>query len=217
MPNFGTQNKAPYKITEITENLSWVLWQGQWGEESKSPRSPGSQGVKWTNPLEWSQSPTLSNIAGVTGSPVHLHAYDSNRHHVGLNEWGEIESEILGTYLYQPSNGNGQELIAIVTDDNITFEIKSTLTGQADKSHFDFAIGQYLKSENKKIVVTYEKVQIIKGTIAYLPINPTTNPKYILYVDVFGDNKTIVKQLPTAVILDWKTSDNSTWLNRLIR
>jgi hypothetical protein len=112
---------------------------------------------------------------------------------VGLTETGEIEAKIPGTYIYLPSDG-GKELMWIYTEEYLRFEIKAT-----DAGNFDFAIGRYLKSEDKEILASYKDVPITENTIATVEASPD-NPDFIMGVDLDGNGTVDAYQKPDEVI-----------------
>ncbi len=183
----GVENKQLYNLVVMGAPHSWKEWKGHWGEFttiipfSEAPRSPAHQGDnKWDDPLAWANGLPYAKYVAQTGSPVNLHAYDQYGNHVGLNEVGEIEYEIPGTYIYRPSEED-EEVMIIYTEEDLRFEIEATGVGQ-----FDFDIARYIKSENKEVVAEYENVLITENTTAMLEVNPS-NPRYVMEVDLDSD------------------------------
>jgi hypothetical protein len=197
----GVLNKAPYSMYKITNSDTWTNWQGKWGEQgwipywSGGPPSPGQQ-EKWINPVEWANTPPPSEYAASTHSPVNLHAYDQYGNHVGLDEAGEVELEIPGTYLYYPSYEDA-EYIIIDNEEDLRFEIEAT-----DLGEFDFTCARYISSENKEITVTYENIIITENTTSSLQFG-TENPDYIMEIDLDGD----------GTVDEYKAPDSITGLN----
>jgi hypothetical protein len=179
-----TLTPSNYEIINVTGVPSWIQWLGHWGDSTPfTVDSPGSgaHGVKWTNPLQWVGAPRESVISVKTNCPVHLHAYDQYGNHTGLNDSGEIEAEIPGTYLYYPSDGD-EEYIVIATEEEIRFEIKATNSGD-----FDFSVWKQTASD--ETLVNYESVAITANSTANLTIS-SSNPNYIMNVDLDGDGTT---------------------------
>ena len=194
----GTNPKQLYTLEKIRLATRWVMWQGHWGEDttwpfSEGPRSPTLQGDKWEDPLAWSNGLSYSKYVAQTGSPVDLHAYDQYGNHVGINEAGEIEYEIPGTYIYVPS-AEGEEVMIIYTEEDLHFEIEATGAGD-----FDFDIGRYIKAEDKEIVAEYDDVAITENTTAILEVSPD-NPQYIMEIDLDGNGTVDEYKEPDSLI-----------------
>lgn len=54
---FDTSNGDGEWTTPVVEDITtvpgWMNWYGKWGGSERSPGSPSTQGLKWTNPLGW--------------------------------------------------------------------------------------------------------------------------------------------------------------------
>lgn len=163
-----------------------------WGGDG--PESPGQQGNRWNDPVDWSESPGPSFTTCVRGSPVDLHAYDQYGNHVGLTETGETEAKIPGTYIYLPSDED-REFMWIYTEEYLRFEIVATGAGE-----FDLDLGRYIQSEDKEVLVTYRDVLITANTIVTVELSPD-NPDFIMAIDLDGDGTVDLYQKPHEVTI----------------
>lgn len=178
-----------YNLIQINDNTSWVGFNGKWGEVEtlKLPGTLGCNSPKnrqsgkiWNKPIEWGNNPNSPGLIACTGSPVNLHVYDSKGNHLGVNNDGEIETEIPNTYLYIPSD-DGKELVVIPTTEELSFVITAT-----DEGKFNFSLGKNEGNTSNKIIVEYHNIEVTNQTIATVNIT-STNPNFIMQIDEDGD------------------------------
>nr|AAU83370.1 cell surface glycoprotein [uncultured archaeon GZfos27E7] len=118
-------------------------------------------------------------LAGRTDCPVHLHAYDSEGRHTGINAAGDdIEEKIPGSF-YNGPEYDPEEIIVLGTSDNIIFKIEAL-----DEGSFNFTITKSTDTETKKI--TYLDVPITEATVATLDVSQE-NLEYLMEIDYDGD------------------------------
>jgi len=203
-----------YSLTKISNNTDWVHFPGRWGdihvlsEYFEGPNSPanlryGNQVFRWDDPIGFAENPSPDSTSAVTGSPVNLHAYDSQGRHVGLNGSGDIEAEIPDVYMYVPSD-NGSEVIVILNSEDITFEIEAT-----DEGEFDFSLNTHDSDNSIDINLQYEDIQINQNTRATLEFT-NTNPNFIIGIDVNGDGITDNTLRPNNIEIVGNYSNNET-------
>jgi len=177
--------EAGYQLRDISNEPNWVNWKGIWGElflGSSGPQSPGLQ-EKWKDPIKWSKKPSQSWFNAWFGSPGHLHIYDRYGNHVGLTDFGGVETNIPGTYFYMPSScsWDSKEYVWINTSEDLKIEIKATGSGS-----FDLSFNRYLQEEDITMGAAYTNVQITEDTIATVDIS-MANPGFIMEIDLDGD------------------------------
>jgi hypothetical protein len=195
-----------YSLSTINNKTNWTRYFGLWGELLSldsifnGPNSPaniayGDQPNRWNNPIEFAEHGNPSHTSAITGSPVNLHAYDSQGRHTGLNSSGQIETQIPDTYLYITSN-NSKELIVILTSEPITFIINAT-----DNGAFNLSIDIFNKNTSTTTSIEYHDVQITNKTSASVRIGPA-NPNYIMQIDINGDGATDGTKRPDNVTIE---------------
>ncbi|MBC7092308.1 MAG: caspase family protein, partial [Nitrososphaeria archaeon] len=140
-------------------------------------------------------------------SPVHLHAYDDQGRHVGLNEDGEIDREIPGVYYSGPWVEN--ETIIVFNPENYS---NIRIVGEAyDDGNFTLENKKYTK-ENQTIITTmYETIFVENGSI--LTVDVENGEFGDMKVDEDGDGD-IDKEIQAYAIpvanFVYSTEDNQT-------
>ncbi len=209
---FVNNRSTQYRLNSILNATEWAHFNGRWGEsKNKSsiyngPSSPanlryGNQAFRWNDPIGFANNPSPDSTSAATGSPVNLHAYDSQGRHVGLSSSGDIEAEIPGVYMYIPSDDE-KEVIVILDSEDLTFEIEAT-----DQGEFDFSLNT--QNDGNYINLQYEDVQINKNTRATMQFT-NTNPNFIMGIDVNGDGITDTTLSPNNVEISGNYSNNET-------
>ncbi len=185
---------------------NWIFFKGVWGEWDgnnslfNGPRSPfylayKNQTNRWEHPVEFASNSRPNEKSLVSHSPVHIHAYDKQGRHTGLNELGEIEAEIPGTYLYMSSNGS-EEVIIILTDEDITFVAEAT-----DEGEVTLDITNYDSSTKSEVKTAYQNISLTTETTLQVNIEET-NPNFILQIDEDGDGDIETTQLPDQTSIE---------------
>ncbi len=180
-------NKSTYELVKIDDLTIWVDFPGKWGYRHEvnpflsGPEGPGvtDNSMRWSNPDKYlfKKVPPLLTWA-MTGSPVNLHAYDSQGRHVGLNATGDVEMEIPGVYAYAPSD-NDTETIIILTDEELTYVVEATGGGE-----FNLTVDRGL--ETIRYIADYYGVDITGNSISNLEVGEA-NPEFIMKIDYDGD------------------------------
>ncbi|PXF51153.1 MAG: hypothetical protein C4B55_01715 [Candidatus Methanophagaceae archaeon] len=130
-------------------------------------------------------------ITAEAGCPVHLHAYDSEGRHTGLNSAGDgIEENIPGSY-YSGPEYDPEEIIIIGKSDNFRYKIEALNEGE-----FNFTLTQ--STATKTTTVTYLNVQITNTTVATVNVSQE-NPTYTMEIDNDGDGTPDYTKEPNSI------------------
>jgi len=130
-------------------------------------------------------------IAGKGNCPIHLHAYDSEGRHTGMNAAGDgIEEKIPGSF-YNGPEYDPEEIIVLGKYDDIIYKIEAL---DADK--FNFTITKSTETETKRI--TYLDVPITETTVATVDVSEA-NPTYTMEIDDDGDGITDATTSPDSI------------------
>ena len=209
------------RISDSTEWVSWrgnwgaVEWTIDGLSGPHGPYYSAVDGVsKWQRPISYANNPMsssyaacvstpgaiigpVSNSAGIAGCgecttcAVALHVYDSEGHHVGPGEDGELELEIPGTQFYR-QDGSG---LSIVTSEELTFRVE--VTGVVTPgATFDLLLGKELRGNATDTLLAYKDIEITSSTVATLQISSTVNPEWVLMVDLYGDGTLVQEKSP---------------------
>jgi len=152
---------------------------------------------------------------GIIACPAHLHAYDSQGRHTGLNASGGVETGIPDSFYvgrYNYSDPNETETILLYnTTEEYRFEIVANLTEEEKTSpeieSFNFTVEQ--QTDDTRTTITHLSVPLTENTTATLPINLTTTA-YTMEIDYDGDGATdetidpdvtVTNYAPTAAII----------------
>lgn len=150
----------------------WVDFLGLWGGEDSPdpPRSPSSQ-ASWEEPIEWMGSNAgLCPGAGVAlsigaQSPVELHVYDDQGHHVGLDEDGEVQSEISGASYaeFEPTHA---KMISVGGDELAdSYEVRVQGTGDGN-----LTLSLQVVDDSGEYAALYESVPVTSATEGRLQV-----------------------------------------------
>ena len=127
--------------------------------------------------------------------PAHLHAYDSQGRHTGLNASGGVETNIpdsfyIGRYNYSDPNET-ETILLYNTTEEYRFEIVANLTEEEKASpeieSFNFTVEQ--QTDDTRTTIAHLSVPLTENTTATLPINLTTTA-YTMEIDYDGDGAT---------------------------
>ena len=147
--------------------------------------------------------------------PAHLHAYDSQGRHTGLNASGGVETGIpdsfyIGRYNYSDPNET-ETILLYNTTEEYRFEIVANLTEEEKQSpeieSFNFTVEQ--QTDDTRTTTAHLNVPLTENTTATLPINLTTTA-YTMEIDHDGDGATdetedpdftVTNYAPTAAII----------------
>jgi parallel beta-helix repeat protein len=148
------------------------------------------------------------NLQGSLKCPAHLHAYDSQGRHTGLNASGGVETDIpdsfyIGRYNY--SNPNETETILLYnTTEEYRFEIVANLTEEEKQSpeieSFNFMVEQ--QTGDTRTTTAHLSVLLTENTTATLPINLTTTA-YTMEIDYDGDGATDETEDPDFTVTNY--------------
>jgi parallel beta-helix repeat protein len=135
------------------------------------------------------------SVQGSLKCPAHLHTYDSQGRHTGLNASGGVETNIPDSFYtgrYNYSDPNETETILLYnTTEEYRFEIIANLTEEEKTSSeiesFNFTVEQ--EREDRRTTISYLNVPLTGNTTATLPINLTTTA-YTMEIDCGGDGET---------------------------
>ncbi len=206
----SSDNFNSYYINVIDENTPWVDFIGTWGQmswsKSKSgPLSPGSaERPEWSDPIEWAGTKSLVDtlvfdfleeiLKVVAGSPVELHAYDSEGNHVGLNSTGGYDVQIPGFLFGFFQNDSSQPNIMVFTNvTNITF-----IAEAYDSGNMSFVMEKTDRNITTKL--SYGNISIENSTNIIVRINEDGN--YTMDIDLNGDNQTDYQVEPNISIYE---------------
>jgi parallel beta-helix repeat protein len=130
-------------------------------------------------------------IAGEGSCPIHLHAYDSEGRHTGINAAGDgIEEKIPGSF-YNGPEYDPEEIIVLGKSDDIIYKIEAL-----DTDKFNFTITKSTETETKRI--TYLDVPITATTEATVDVSEA-NPAYTMEIDDDGDGITDYTKEPDSI------------------
>jgi hypothetical protein len=135
-----------------------------------------------------------TSIAGLAGCPIHLHAYDSEGRHTGMNSVGDdVEQEIPGS-CYSGPEFDPETIVVLGQSDNITYRIEALNEGE-----FNFTVTQ--TTDTKTTTVLYGNVSITETTNATIDVN-SSNPAYTMDLDYDGDGITDNTTEPTHILIN---------------
>jgi hypothetical protein len=155
------------------------------------------------------------NVQGSLKCPAHLHAYDSQGRHTGLNASGGVETNIpdsfyIGRYNYSDPNET-ETILLYNTTEEYRFEIVANLTEEEKASpeieSFNLTVEQ--QTDDTRTTIAHLSVPLTENTTATLPINLTTTA-YTMEIDYDGDGATdetedpdftVTNYAPTAAII----------------
>jgi len=130
-------------------------------------------------------------IAGALSCPAHLHIYDSEGRHTGLNDTGEgIEREIPGSY-YSGPKFDPETIVVLGQSDNFRYKIEALSEGE-----FNFTLTQ--STVTKTTTVTYLNVNITNTTVATVNVSQE-NPTYAMEIDNNGDGTPDCTKEPNSI------------------
>jgi len=158
-----------------------------------------------TYPRVTSKAEPRSNLLAQTHCPVHLHAYDSQGRHTGLNASGGVETNIpdsfyIGRYNYSDPNET-ETILLYNTTKEYRFEIVANLTeeekGSPEIESFNFTVEQ--QTEDTRTTIAHLNVPLTENTTATLPINLTTTEE----IDYDGDGATDETKDPDFIVANY--------------
>ena len=130
-------------------------------------------------------------ITAEAGCPVHLHAYDSEGRHTGLNSAGDgIEENIPGSY-YSGPEYDPEEIIILGNSSNITYKIEALGVGE-----FNFTVTQSTEAETT--TATYLNIPISETTEATVEVKQE-NAEHTMEIDENGDGTADYTKEPNAI------------------
>ena len=136
-----------------------------------------------------------TSITAVAGCPIHLHAYDSDGRHTGMNSAGDdVESEIPGS-CYSGPEFDPETIVVLGQSDNITYRIEALNDGE-----FNFTVVQ--TTDTKTTTIHYENVSITETTNATIVVN-SSNPSYTMELDYDGDGTIDNTTEPTHTLINY--------------
>ena len=125
--------------------------------------------------------------------PVNLHMYDSSNNHIGLDEYGNPETEIPYSIYTQDENGDFEGILIIDFDSDDFYEVVIEGTGNGKFNLTSEIIGQ-----DKKQKIAYLNVPVYTNTIATIDVSQT-NPTYTMEIDKYGDGTAIETKEPDSI------------------
>ncbi|KAF5429958.1 hypothetical protein C5S39_08280, partial [Candidatus Methanophagaceae archaeon] len=125
--------------------------------------------------------------------PVNLHMYDSSNNHVGLDEYGNPETEIPYSIYVQDENGDFEGILIIDFDSDDFYEVVIEGTGNGKFNLTSEIIGQ-----DKKQEIAYLNVPVYTNTIAEIDIS-SSNPDYTMKIDEDGDGTPEYEKKPDSI------------------
>jgi len=136
------------------------------------------------HPHPYTPTGAHSNVKGSLKCPAHLHAYDSQGRHTGLNASGGVETNIpdsfyIGRYNYSDPNET-ETILLYNTTEEYRFEIVA----------------------NPRTTIAHLSVPLTENTIATLPINLTTTA-YTMEIDYDGDGATDETKDPDFIVANY--------------
>jgi len=144
-------------------------------------------------PQLYTKTDAHSNLQGSLKCPAHLHAYDSQGRHTGLNASGGVETNIpdsfyIGRYNYSDPNET-ETILLYDTTEEYRFKIIANLTEEEKASpeieSFNFTVEQ--QTDDTRTTIAHLSVPLTENTTATLPINLTTIA-YTMEIDYDGDS-----------------------------
>ena len=148
------------------------------------------------------------NWQGILACPAHLHAYDSQGRHTGLNASGGVEINIpdsfyIGRYNYSDPNET-ETILLYNTTEEYRFEIVANLTEEEKASpeieSFNFTVEQ--QTDDTRTTIAHLSVPLTENTTATLPINLTTTT-YTMEIDYDGDGATDETEDPDFIVTNY--------------
>jgi len=146
--------------------------------------------AEWWGIRNWEKTMTSASIE----CPADLHAYDSLGRHVGMNELGAIDLEILGAF-YTGPDSEPERIIIPDQSDNIIFKVEAL-----DSGEFNFTLTQ--STDTKTTIVTYLDIPITGTTEATVDVSQA-NPTYIMSIDDDGDGTPEYETEPDSIETTW--------------
>ncbi|CAD7768743.1 3',5'-cyclic adenosine monophosphate phosphodiesterase CpdA [Candidatus Methanoperedenaceae archaeon GB50] len=146
-----------------------------------------------------------SNVKGELECPAHLHAYDSQGRHTGLNASGGVETGIpdsfyIGRYNYSDPNET-ETILLYNTTEEYRFEIVANLTEEiTGNESFNFTVEQ--QTDDTRTTIAHLRVPLTENTTATLPINLTTTA-YTMEIDHDGDGATDETEDPDFTVTNY--------------
>ena len=125
--------------------------------------------------------------------PVNLHMYDSSNNHIGLDEYGNPETEIPYSIYTQDENGDFEGILIIDFNSDDFHEVVIEGTGNGKFNLTSEIIGQ-----DKKQKIAYLNVPVYTNTIATIDVSQA-NPTYTMEIDKYGDGTTIETKEPDSI------------------
>jgi hypothetical protein len=117
-------------------------------------------------------------VSASTDCPVHLHAYDAQGRHVGVNATGGIDFEIPDAY-HSGIDSDAEEIIILNQSEGIRFSVVAI-----DQGEFNLTIIQSTDVVLKETF--YQNIPISETTVATVDVNQA-NPTYAMEIDDNGD------------------------------
>jgi len=132
------------------------------------------------------------SITAQTHCPVHLHAYDSNGNHTGINVTnGEIEEDIPYSFFMNSSENGFEQITVQGLNENITFTIEGI-----DIGNFDFEI--VMQNGTGDAGYSYNNISITDNSTAHLNISDE-NPDNVMFLDFDGNGITDEEIYPNNI------------------
>ena len=125
--------------------------------------------------------------------PVNLHMYDSSNNHVGLDEYGNPETEIPYSIYTQDENGDFEGIIIIDFDSDDFYKVMIEGTGNGK-----FNLTSEIIGHDKKQKIAYLNVPVYTNTVATVAVS-TSNPTYTMEIDNNGDGTTDYTNEPDSI------------------
>ena len=157
------------------------------------PEETATASDEWLNEYRYEMdiwnAPVLKNENG-TSRTCNLHLYNETGGHVGINETGVIECELLDAYyeddtLYNNSFGNitSGEIINILCKENdtLTWEIEGIIDG-------NLTIEGCFINQDYQINSIYEDIPFFNTSVGYIYVGDDRFEEHILHIDDDGDN-----------------------------
>ncbi|MBI2549373.1 S8 family serine peptidase [Candidatus Woesearchaeota archaeon] len=139
------------------------------------------------------------------GSPVDFHLYDSQGKHTGINEFGDIETEIPGSdYRIDPTT-NKKKITVLQFNESYRFVVSAYAYGS-------FNVSILLMNESNTIYLTYPLTNVSKDSVAQLDLSGS----FIMNLDYDGDEifETTIQPLRN-IIVEQSTMDHTAYVTIL--
>jgi hypothetical protein len=140
-------------------------------------------------------------VLASTNCPVHLHAYDTQGRHVGMNAAGGIDFEIPDAY-HTGIDSDAEEIIILNQSEGIRFSVVAI-----DQGVFNLTITQSTDRTLKEIF--YQNIPISETTVATVDVSQE-NPTHTMKIDDDGDGKPEREKQP-IILADLSKSDCNPW------